>query len=197
MLCNFWDLLGMGHMISAPPSQNPVLCPLRCHAGRNPSCVERPCIRVCLKVLVHLWLQMLKAECQICEQRSNLEMDFPVPAVPAARDLNPFQAYMSSQLKTHHWETDKAIPTIPFWNPWSTECVIMGSLFYSGKCEVGLLCSNNTGIQRKYFIFYKSVQNLAPAYLFNICSNFLLTPYTQTNQVLFSDPTINQCIFTH
>lgn len=88
-------------------------------------------------------------------------------------------------------------PHYTFWNPWSTECVIMGSLFYSGKCEVGLLCSNNTGIQRKYFIFYKSVQNLAPAYLFNICSNFLLTPYTQTNQVLFSDPTINQCIFTH
>lgn len=129
--------------------------------------------------------------------KKHLEMDFPVPAVPAARYLSPFQAYMSSQLKTHYWETDKAIPTIPFRNPWSTESVIMGSLFYSSKCEVGLLCSNNTGIQRKYFISYKSVHNLAPAYLFNICSNFLLTPYIQTNQVLFSDPTINQCIFTH
>lgn len=70
-------------------------------------------------------------------------------------------------------------------------------LVYSNQFQVDLILSSITGLEKLFVSSYKSLYNLASAYLFDISSNLLLAPYIGTNQVLFSDPPIDQCFFTH
>ena len=77
----------------------------------------------------------------------------------------------------------RAIPIVPF-SEFLTYRICgydKSLLVYSNQLKMDLLLSNITGIENLFIIPYKSLHNLASAYLFNISSNFFLNPYSGIN----------------